>query len=147
LYKTGTFAPQITEVMRLTFFLILLFSMVKSIELNAQAVNQTEGTRVVFDPLFWKDDLKLSESQYHAISNINKEYYQAIYQVVNENEGKIDVLRQATAELLQKRSDLIWNTFQPKQKKIWKKLSSTYTNGNPTAANSPLSKDRHRFPG
>jgi hypothetical protein len=114
--------------MRVVVVLIMGLSLLKSFESHAQTKN--EGAVVVFDPLFWKDELKLTTNQYKAIRNINQEYYSSIYRTLNENEGNISFLQTATQELLQIRSELIWDTFHPKQKKIWKKLSSAYGTDN-----------------
>lgn len=89
---------------------------------------QNSETLVVFDPLFWKDDLKLSAGQYREINQINKEYYENLISLINENSGSTTAIRNATSELLQKRSERIWGTFHARQKKKWMKLSSEFNN-------------------
>jgi hypothetical protein len=108
--------------------IILGLSFLKSFEALGQG-NSTGNNEalVVFDPLFWKDELKLTPGQSTTIQNINMEYYEGIYQAVDENEGNIKALQSITADLLHKRSEKIWNTFQPKQKRKWNKLSAFYS--------------------
>ena len=132
--------------MRLGVVLIIVFATLKSIALHAQA-EHSSATAVVFDPLFWKDDLKLTASQYNEIRNINKEYYEAIYRVVGEHSGNAVALRNATTQLLQTRSEKIWDTFMPKQKKKWMKLSSAYHNSTTLSYLPPVGKSNSRFPG
>jgi hypothetical protein len=129
--------------MRLIIVLILAAGMFKTVASQAQT-EQTTETKVVFDPLFWKDELKLSDGQYNQIRIINEEYYQGIMKVVHENNGNIPVLRQATTQLLQTRSERIWNTFHTKQKRKWKEISSSYSNA--TLAQSAQPK-KNKFPG
>lgn len=111
--------------MRLIAALIFGLSLINSISTTAQTAENSDVI-VVFDPLFWKDELKLSNGQYNQIQNINREYYSNIYRAVSENEGNISFLQATTKELLEIRSERIWNTFAAKQKRIWKKISSEY---------------------
>lgn len=111
--------------MRLIAALVFSVSLINSISTTAQTAENSEVI-VVFDPLFWKDELKLSNGQYNAIQNINREYYLNIYRAVSENEGNTSFLQATTKELLEIRSERIWNTFAAKQKRIWKKISSEY---------------------
>jgi hypothetical protein len=129
--------------MRLIIALIVCVGVLKSVVVQAQTEQATE-TKVVFDPLFWKDELKLTNDQYNQIRIINEEYYQGIMSVVHEHSGNVSILRNATADLLQKRSDRIWNTFQSKQKRKWKEISSSYSNA--TLALS-VASGKKKFPG
>jgi len=130
--------------MRLGLVYMVVLCVFKSFALQAQHERST--TPVVFDPLFWKDDLKLTQSQYNEIMNINKEYYEGIYRALNEHTGNAAALRNATADLLHQRSEKIWGTFQPKQKKKWMKLSSEYHNS-AVSYSSMKNKSTVRFPG
>jgi hypothetical protein len=134
--------PALNHIMRLVFALIACVGLFKSGIIHAQTVQNTE-TKVVFDPLFWKDELKLTEGQYNQIRIINEEYYQGVMHVVHEHSGNVSVLRNASSDLLQKRSDRIWNTFHSKQKRKWKEISSSYSNATLALSASP----RKKFPG
>ena len=111
--------------MRLVVILVLMI-LSSSMQAPAQEL-QKAGANVTFDPLFWKDNLKLSAEQYDAIQRINREYYERIYQLAEEHEGNVAYLQRETAELLQSRSEKIWDTFRPRQKRKWEKLASTYS--------------------
>jgi hypothetical protein len=76
---------------------------------------------VVFDPLFWKDQLKLDDKQCRKIKEINREYYTKLL-VVAQDERIQRNLQSFAAESLRQRSQEIWETFQPKQRKRWKRL-------------------------
>jgi hypothetical protein len=110
--------------------------MLKSFEISAQTVKASQA-QVIYDPLFWKKELKLTPGQYNVIRNINAEYYTSIYQAAYRHNGNISILQSTTKELLEERSERIWNTFYPKQKRIWKKLVSSYNTGSQsTTANA-----------
>jgi hypothetical protein len=82
--------------------------------------NQSAESIVVFDPLFWKDQLKLDASQRRKIKEINIEYYERLY-AIHEEPNRQQVQVRAAQSLLQ-RSEEIWGTFYPRQRKKWKKL-------------------------
>jgi hypothetical protein len=128
--KIFIFAGKIAD-MRLAVMLVLTIFTVSQ-NLFAQEL-KTADAMVTFDPLFWKENLKLSAEQYDAIQRINREYYERIYLLADEHEGNIAYLQHQTAELLQTRSEKIWNTFRPHQKRKWEKLASAYSNESGTA--------------
>jgi hypothetical protein len=82
------------------------------------AQDKTEQ-QVVFDPLFWKSELKLNKEQVHRISEINSGFYSTI---LNARDARNINIRQLT----QNRSEQIWNTFTLKQRKRWRKLEADY---------------------
>jgi hypothetical protein len=121
--------------MKLIVTLLLGFSLLKSFETRAQEnLSGNSEDMIIFDPLFWKDELKLSAGQYNTIQNINREYYQGIFDAIHENEGK-EVLQTIATDLLRERSTKIWRTFQPKQKRRWSKLAAVYA-GSPDKTSS-----------
>jgi hypothetical protein len=81
-----------------------------------------EKAEVLFDPLFWKEDLKLSFDQCQKIKNINYEFFQRIHAISSQERV---LAPSKAAELLSDRSEKIWSTFQPRQKKKWKKMMAT----------------------
>ncbi|MBA4053289.1 MAG: hypothetical protein C0490_01115 [Marivirga sp.] len=81
---------------------------------------QTKGF-VLYDPLFWKDQLKLDAFQCQKIREINSQYYEKLSAVIHEEKNRNKVKVKA-AESLQQRSEEIWETFYPKQRKRWKKI-------------------------
>jgi hypothetical protein len=83
--------------------------------------DNTNKNIVMYDPLFWKDKLKLDDSQCQKIRQINSEYYEKLTAVVHESSSHQTVKARAAQTLIE-RSDEIWETFHPKQRKRWKKL-------------------------
>jgi hypothetical protein len=83
--------------------------------------NQPAKSFVLYDPLFWKDQLKLDAFQCQKIREINSEYYEKLSAVVSDDRSKKN-LQVKAAESLQRRSEEIWETFHPKQRKRWKKI-------------------------
>jgi hypothetical protein len=76
---------------------------------------------VLYDPLFWKDQLKLDAFQCQKIREINSQYYEKLAVVIHEEKDRTNVMVKA-AESLQQRSEEIWETFDPKQRKRWRKI-------------------------
>jgi hypothetical protein len=76
---------------------------------------------VLYDPLFWKDQLKLDAFQCQKIKEINSEFYEKLSAVVEEEPNRKTIQVKAAQSLLQ-RSEEIWETFHPKQRKRWKKI-------------------------
>lgn len=75
----------------------------------------------MYDPLFWKDKLKLDDTQCQKIRQINSEYYEKLSLVAHESSSHQTVKARAAQTLID-RSEEIWETFHPKQRKRWKKL-------------------------
>ncbi len=93
---------------------------------------QPDESFVLYDPLFWKDQLKLDSYQCQKIREINSEYYQKLLAVAKNEGSQQEVKVKATQSLIE-RSEEIWETFHPKQRKRWKKIwqdnsPSTQTN-------------------
>lgn len=126
------------------FVVVLVIGVFFSFYGSAQAL-KTAGAMVTFDPLFWKDNLKLTDDQYKAIQRINSTYYESIYRLIDEHPGEIAYLQHATAKLLQDRSERIWNTFRARQKKKWDKLSSSYLNDESNTTMSRLPSDLYQY--
>ena len=101
------------------FLLILLFLAISAIA-HAQD-DQTENERVLYDPLFWKEQLRLDDEQCQRIKEINSQYYEKLMAVV-EDESDHNTVRALAEETLMQRSEGIWETFYPKQRKRWKKI-------------------------
>jgi len=92
------------------------------ISFAAQAqTNQNESRDVVmYDPLFWKDELSLRNNQYRRIEEINVEFYQSLRAIKDETsrETKSNRLEQG----LQERSQKIFQTLMPKQRRKLEKI-------------------------
>ena len=101
-------------------FLFISLLMAVSFITNAQ-VDLQEEELVLYDPLFWKDQLKLDDDQCQKIKEINSEFYEKLATVVQE-EPDHKAARELAQETLIQRSEGIWETFHPKQRKRWKKI-------------------------
>ncbi|HTF22097.1 MAG TPA: hypothetical protein VK658_28645 [Chryseolinea sp.] len=103
---------------RLFIVAVMLLSTVSA--LRAQEL-KSEQTMIVFDPLFWKDQLKLKDSQCLRIREINSLFYKKLTDVANESNHQM--VRAKAAQSLLERSEEIWETFHPKQRRKWKKIA------------------------
>ena len=104
--------------MKTSVFIFIFFC--GAFGVNAQNMNDG-NSEVLYDPTFWKQDLRLSKGQYYAIAEINSEFYnnllQAVHQVIDSKENHI------STDLLVQRRNLIWKLLSPRQKTKWKKIS------------------------
>jgi hypothetical protein len=102
--------------------LFLLTAMLISSASFVQAQDlESKQNMIVFDPLFWKDQLKLNDSQCLRIREINSVFYQKLTDVAKESNHH-DVRAKAAQSLLE-RSEEIWETFHPKQRRKWRKIA------------------------
>jgi hypothetical protein len=111
--------------MKRSLLLASLF-LTSSLTFAQQVVNNTENV-VQFDPLFWKDKLKLDASQCQKIREINGEYYESLFTAYREERENTKALKSIADKSLLQRSQEIWETFHPKQRKIWKKMWNAST--------------------
>lgn len=119
----ASFDPKIRTnffVMKLQFFCLCIF-VCSAIVTHAQ--DHDDKGYVLYDPLFWKSQLKLDASQCEKIREINSQFYEKLTAVAHEQKNQNEI-RQMAVETLMQRSDKIWETFDPKQRRIWKKMWS-----------------------
>jgi hypothetical protein len=103
----------------LSLFILLVLSV-------TLGFGQTQGSDekiVMFDPLFWKEELKLKPEQCRRISEINYEFYNTLTEALQEQPGNVTELKIIASESLQHRSQRILETFHGRQKKKWNKIS------------------------
>lgn len=77
---------------------------------------------IQYDPLFWKDQLKLDNDQCLKIREINGEYYKNLFIAYKEEKNDRKALRQLADKSLMQRNQEIWDTFDSKQRKRWKRI-------------------------
>lgn len=77
---------------------------------------------VLYDPIFWKDDLKLKSEQCNEIRAVNMEFYEKILDTYEESANDSRELNRALLQCSVERSNQIWQIFSPKQRKKWVKL-------------------------
>jgi hypothetical protein len=100
---------------------LLVCFMVSFFTVSAQRPDDQKDI-VLYDPLFWKDQLKLSDAQSKKIQEINWEYYESLQMVLYDEHANREGLRTKAMQCLMQRSQKIWDTFQPKQKRKWRKI-------------------------
>jgi len=101
---------------KISAVVVLLFSATFTFAQEERQPNQM----VLFDPLFWKDELRLDDAQCQEIRRINSQYYEKLYAVARDSNHRN--LKAKAEKTLQERSEEIWDTFHPKQRKRWKKI-------------------------
>lgn len=104
--------------------LFAFFSFILAVSEGRAQHNDTNQT-IVYDPLFWKDRLKLKDWQRAKINEINADFYGAIVETAREAKNKAE--KENVRKLLNQRSEKIWSTFSSRQKNIWKRLESEYS--------------------
>jgi hypothetical protein len=101
---------------------ILFFALLIGFSAFGQNGSDSEGRDVVlYDPLFWKDELALRQNQSRKIEQINTEFYESLRLMKDEQPGKGEMNRQLERGL-QQRSDKIWQTLLPKQRRKLEKI-------------------------
>ncbi len=109
--------------MKTIVFIFILCNIAGIQSLYSQNMNDG-NSEVMYDPTFWKQDLRLSKEQYFAITEINSEFYnnliQAVHQVMDSKENHI------STDLLAQRTKLIWKLLSPRQKTKWRKISRSF---------------------
>jgi hypothetical protein len=83
--------------------------------------SQDERETVLYDPLFWKDELSLRNTQSRKIEQINTEFYETLRQSKDEQASKAAMHEQLEREL-QHRSQKIYDTLLPKQRRKLEKI-------------------------
>ena len=87
---------------------------------GAKAQNSSHDV-VMYDPLFWKDELNIRNAQSHKIEDINNEFYDKIRQMKDEQTSR-EAKNTALERGLQERSQKIFETLQPKQRRKLEKI-------------------------
>ena len=101
--------------------------------LSSSTVIMAQDANVVqYDPLFWKDQLKLDKDQCQKIKEINSEYYESLFSAYQEEKDDRNALRKSANKSLVQRNQEIWETFHPKQRKRWKRIWQASTPQVPT---------------
>jgi hypothetical protein len=102
-------------------FPFILWSLVAVSTITQAQDDQPENELVLYDPLFWKEQLKLDDDQCQKIREINGEFYERLSEVGQDAPNHQEARALAQETIIQ-RSEGIWETFDPKQRKRWKKI-------------------------
>jgi hypothetical protein len=103
------------------FRLVALFLVIFVSFAKAQS-NQEQPVSILYDPLFWREQLKLDPSQCRRILEINRMYYDKLYAAARTERNNQMALNEVISKSLQDRSSQIWQTFHARQKKKWLKM-------------------------
>lgn len=76
---------------------------------------------VMYDPLFWKDELSLRNTQSKKIEQINTEFYENLRSMKDEEPNQPEMHEQLERGL-QERSQKIYETLMPKQRRKLEKI-------------------------
>jgi hypothetical protein len=115
-----TLGLNLCRIMRTIVFILIISCFTGS----AFAQNTVDSdTDVMYDPVFWKQDLRLSKEQYFAINEINSEFYTNLLQAAHQVAATGEPL---PSTLLNQRKDLIWDLLSARQKSKWKKISKSF---------------------
>jgi len=90
---------------------------------GAQAQNSAPDSHdvVMYDPLFWKEELALRTTQSRKIEQINNEFYQNLRESKDE-EATREANENRLVQGLQERSQKIFETLLPKQRRKLEKI-------------------------
>ncbi|MBT1697626.1 hypothetical protein KK083_12110 [Fulvivirgaceae bacterium PWU4] len=116
-------------------FVLLLIFTVLAYGCHAQQETSLK-TLVLYDPLFWRHELRLDSHQSRKITDINREYYARLMAAVSEMPGDRTALQLTVARCLLNRSQSIWETFNAKQRRKWRKIwRDRFRTSDPMASN------------
>jgi len=102
----------------LTILFLAVFGLI-TFGARAQSPGDESREVVMYDPLFWKEELKIKFDQSRKIEQINNEFYENIRQNRSDNEEE----NTATLERgLEERSQKIFETLLPKQRRKLEKI-------------------------
>jgi len=106
--------------------LIIIIGLVFLSSTAMLAQNVSSEGLVQYDPLFWKEKLKLDPAQCQKIKEINSEYYASLFVAYEKVKHDHRALRLLANKSLDQRNQEIWETFHPKQRKRWKRMWNEY---------------------
>ncbi len=104
----------------------LLICLLMCIYNAGRGQHSSEIGKVIYDPLFWKSELKLTKSQCDQIARINNLFYQLLYSV-DSLDSTSYIRMDELYFLIHARSAQIWNVFSDRQKRKWSKLHISFT--------------------
>lgn len=83
------------------------------------AQEQPEANKevITYDPVFWREELRLDAIQYNKIQEINSDFYKQLKEVSAERSDSRQAVQAKLTESLQQRSQQIWQTLYPRQRK------------------------------
>jgi len=107
--------------MKVNRTLTLFFFLVVSGQLLAQPQLPTSGL-IKYDPLFWKNELHLNSIQSSKIREINFRFYEELEETFQKESDDRSALRHKVSQSLINRSEQIWQTLEPRQRRKLAKI-------------------------
>lgn len=83
----------------------------------AQEQPEAKKEVITYDPVFWREELRLDAIQYNKIQEINSDFYKQLKEVSAERSDSRQAVQAKLTESLQQRSQQIWQTLYPRQRK------------------------------
>ena len=104
--------------------IVLLFLLMMGRNGQAQEQPSATVTPILFDPSFWRDELRLNGSQCLRMQEINKEFYDHLLMAFREKSDDKNALRSAFEQCWFDRNRQLWETMSARQQKKWKKIAA-----------------------
>ncbi len=80
------------------------------------------SVRISFSPEFWREKLKLSQTQVIEIAKIDNQFYAGLMEAGNDIKSQVERKKKIDA-LLRQRSERVWNdVFTDRQRAKWRKI-------------------------
>lgn len=105
-------------------FLILLFMLLTPLA-KAQSGDDASGV-VMYDPLFWRHELRIKPTQARKIEEINRDFYAQLLTAYQAQPDDENYLSGKVVENTKIRNQRILDTFAPHQRKKWEKIQLAY---------------------
>lgn len=102
-------------IIRVVFVFIL--GVVFSEAAFAQEQPEAKKEVITYDPVFWREELRLDVIQYNKIQEINSDFYKLLKDVSVKSTDNHQAVQAKLTESLQQRSQQIWQTLYPRQRK------------------------------
>lgn len=83
----------------------------------AQEQPEAKKNVITYDPVFWREELRLDAIQYNKIQEINNDFYKQLKEVSVKGSDSRQAVQAKLTESLQQRSQQIWQTLYPRQRK------------------------------
>lgn len=105
-------------------FLTLVFTLL-TLFAKAQSGDDARGV-VMYDPLFWRHELRIKPTQARIIEQINREFYAQLLTAYQSQPDDESYLSGKVVENTKIRNQKILDAFAPHQRKKWQKIQLAY---------------------
>jgi len=102
--------------------ILLLIVLLTGPVVFAQQKSDGKAT-ILYDPSFWRYELRLNGDQYKRMQDINKEFYERLVSAFKEMRNDRKAFRSVYEQCWMNRNTQLWQTMNSRQKKKWKKIT------------------------